>query len=120
MDKNIDDDEMVVIDNSDWGNCDWGNCDSELSDRLHTVETNIDALDSTVDRLRGKVNGLKQRVGTMSWCVIALSVVMAWSARKVSGGASSATPEVAEATSRRRARHACRPCMMPQKTAGMS
>ena len=70
MDKNIDD-EMVVIDNSDWGDC-----DSEVSDRLHTVETNINALDSTVDRLRGKVNGLKQRVGTMSWCVIALSVVL--------------------------------------------
>ena len=71
MDKSIDDDEMVVIDNSGWGVC-----DSEVSDRLHTVETNIDALDSTVDRLRGKVNGLKQRVGTMSWCVIALSVVL--------------------------------------------
>ena len=72
MDKNIDDDdEMAVIDDSDWGDR-----DSEVSDRLHMVETNIDALDSTVDRLRGKVNGLKQRVGTMSWCVIALSVVL--------------------------------------------
>lgn len=71
MDKSIDDDEMVVIDNSDWGDC-----DSEVSDRLRMVETNIDALDSTVDRLRGKVNHLKQRVGMMSWCVIALSVVL--------------------------------------------
>ena len=71
MDKNIDDDEMVVIDNSDCGDC-----DSEVSDRLHMVETSINARDSTVDRLRGKVDGLKQKVGTMSWCVLALSVVL--------------------------------------------
>lgn len=86
MDKSTDDDKMIVIDNGDWGDYRWEDGDSEdhdsedlateAVDRLHMVETNIDALDSTVDRLRGKVNGLKQRVGTMSWCVIALSVVL--------------------------------------------
>ena len=76
MGKNTDDDEMVVIDNGDWGDYAWGDCDLKVSDRIRTVETSIDALDSTVDRLRGKVNGLKQRVGTMSWCVIALSVAL--------------------------------------------
>lgn len=76
MDKNTDDDKMIVIDNGDWGDYAWGDSDLKVSDRIRTVETSIDALDSTVDRLRGKVNGLKQRVGTMSWCVIALSVVL--------------------------------------------
>ena len=76
MDKNTDDDKMIVIDNGDWGDYAWGDCDLKVSDRLHTVETNIDALDSTVDRLRGKVNDLKQKVRTLSWCLIALLVVL--------------------------------------------
>ena len=81
MDKNTDDDKMSVIDNGDWGDYhwedgDWGDCDLKVSDRIHMVETSIDALDSTVDRLRGKVNDLKQKVRALSWCLIALLVVL--------------------------------------------
>ena len=76
MDKSTDDDKMIVIDNGDWGDYRWGDCDSKVSDRINIVESNIDALDSTVDRLRGKVNDLKQKVRTLSWCLIALLVVL--------------------------------------------
>lgn len=86
MDKNTDDDKMIVIDNGDWGDYRWEDSDSEDSDsegiateavdRLHMAEARIDALDSTVDRLRGKVNDLKQKVGALSWGVIAVLVVL--------------------------------------------